>query len=114
MKINSRLWIFQRLWGESKSVIHSIFRKLEETRSCEAKKPPGRPRETTARENRWISNESKNDRFATATAISKRANANLGIRISMHTISRRLNKINLNSQVASTNPYISKKRKEAD
>ena len=38
--------------GKSKSVIHSILRKLEETGSCEAKKPPGRPRKTTAREDR--------------------------------------------------------------
>ena len=35
--------------GKSKSVLHSILRKLEKTGSCEAKKPPGRPRKTTAR-----------------------------------------------------------------
>ena len=46
----------------------------------------------------------KKDRFATATAISKRANANIGIKISRHTISRRLKEINLNSRVASTKP----------
>ena len=66
--------------GKSKSVIHSILRKLGETGSCEDKKPPGRPRKTTAREDRWIGNESKKNRFATATAISKRTNANLGIK----------------------------------
>ena len=68
--------------GKSKSVIHSILRKLGETGSCEAKKPPGRPRKITAREDRWIGNESKKDRFVIASAISKRANANLGIKIS--------------------------------
>ena len=36
--------------GKSKSVIHSILRKIEETGSCEAKKPPVKPRKTTARE----------------------------------------------------------------
>ena len=30
--------------GKSKSVIHSILRKFEDTGSCEAKKHPGRPR----------------------------------------------------------------------
>lgn len=108
MKINSRLGIFQRLWRYL-SFIHSILRKLEETESYEAEKPPGRPRKTTAREDRWIGNESKKDRFATVNAISKRANANLGIKISRHTISWRLNEINLNSRVASTKLYISKK-----
>ena len=96
---------------KSKSVIHNILRKLEETESCEVKKPGVRPRKTTAREDRRIGNESKKDRFATATAISKRANANLGIKISRHSIFRRLNEINLNSRVASTKPYISKKKK---
>ena len=71
--------------GKSKNVIHSILRKLE-TGSCEAKKPPGRLRKTTTREDRKIGNESKKDQFATATAISKRANVNLGIEISRHTI----------------------------
>ena len=98
--------------GKSKSVIHSILRKLEETGSCEAKKPPGRPRKTTAREDRWIVNESKKDQFVTATDTSKRANANLGIKISRHTISQRLNEINLNSRVTSIKPYISKKRQK--
>ena len=58
MKINFRLGIFQRL-GKSKSVFYSILRNLEETGSCKAKKLPGRPWKTTAREDRWICNESK-------------------------------------------------------
>ena len=53
----------------------------------------------------------KKDGFATPTAISKRANANLGVKISRHTISLRLYEINLNSRVAFTKPYISKKNK---
>ena len=97
--------------GKFKCVIHSILRKLEENVSCQTKKPTGRPKKTIAREEWWVDNESNKDRFATATAISKRANTNLGIKISMHTISRRLNEINLNSRVASTKSYISKKNK---
>ena len=68
MKINSRLGIFQRP-GESKSVILSILRKLEETVSCEIKKPPGRPWKTSANEDRWFGNESKKDWFATEIAL---------------------------------------------
>ena len=73
--------------GKFKSVIHSILRKHQEPRSYKAKKLPGRPRKTTTREDRWTGNESKKDQFATATAIYKRANANLDIKISRHTIS---------------------------
>ena len=47
----------------------------------------------------------------TAITISKRDNVNLGIKISRHTISQRLNEINLNNWVVSTKPYISKKNK---
>ena len=76
-----------KMVGKLKSVIHHILKKLKETGSCVAKKPPGRPRKTTAREDRGIGNESKKDQFATVTAISKRANANHSIKISRHTIS---------------------------
>ena len=37
---------------KSKSVIYSIFKNLEEPDSIKAKKPPGRPMETTTREDR--------------------------------------------------------------
>ena len=111
MKINSRLEIFQTLWGNLKVFIHSILRKHMESGSCKAKKRPGMPWKTAAREHRQIGKESKNDRFARATAISKRANANLGIKISRPIISRRLNEINLNSRVVSTKSYLSKKNK---
>ena len=40
--------------GKPKSVIHSILRKLEEIGAWEVKKPPGRPRKTTAIEDRWF------------------------------------------------------------
>ena len=43
--------------GKSKSIFHSILRKLVETGSCETKKTPSRSRKTTAREVRWIGNE---------------------------------------------------------
>ena len=96
---------------KSKSVIHSILRKLEETGPCEAKKPPGKPRKTTARVDRLIGNDSKKDRFVRATAISKRANANFAVKVSRHIISWRLNEINMNCRVASLKPYIFKKNK---
>ena len=95
--------------GKSKSVIQSILSKVEGTGLCEAKKPLCEPRKTTASENRWFGNESKMDRFAIATAIYKSANANLGMKISRITISQTLKEINLNSRVASTKLYISKK-----
>ena len=48
------------------------------------------------------------NQFTTTIAISKRANANLGIKISKHT---RLNEINLKSWVAFIKPYILKRAK---
>ena len=53
------IWDISKTMGKSRSVIHNILRKLEETGSFEAKKPPGKPRKTTSREDRWIGNERK-------------------------------------------------------
>ena len=90
MRINSRLGIFQRLWGDLKVLFIALKENLRELGHV-------KPR------NGWIGNESKKDKFATATAISKRANANLAIKILRYTFSWRW--------VTSTKPYISKKNK---
>ena len=57
---------------KSKSVVHGILKRFKKTGSCDTKKPPNRPRKTTARDDRWIRLKSKKDRFATATDISRR------------------------------------------
>ena len=98
---------------KSKSVIHGILKKFKETGSCEAKKPPGRPRKTTAREDRLIVKNSKKDRFATATAISKNTKTDFGISVSRHMVSRRLNEKCLFSRVPSTKPFISNKNQRS-
>ena len=62
MKRNSQgvyLGDISKTVGKSKSVIHCILRKLEETWSYEAQKPHGRHSKITAREDRLIGNESK-------------------------------------------------------
>ena len=92
---------------KSKSVIHGILKKSKETGSCEAKNSPGRPKKTTAKTDRWITLPSKN-RFATATDIAKVVKDSLGINVSRHTVSRRLNEKNLFARVPSTKPFISK------
>ena len=38
------IWDISKTMGKSKSVIHCNLRKLEETASCEAKKPPSKCR----------------------------------------------------------------------
>ena len=98
--------------GKFKSIIHSILRKLEETGSCVAKEPPGRPWKTPAWEDRWIGNEYKKRIDLRQQMLSrKELILTLAIEISRHTISQRHNEINLNSQVASMKAYISKRTK---
>ena len=98
---------------KSKSVVHGILMRFEKTGLCEAKKPPGRPRKTTARDDRWITLKSKKDQFATATDISKKARDYLGIKVSRHTVSRKLNEQHLIARAPSTKPFISKKNQLA-
>ena len=85
--------------GKSKIIIHSILRKLEETGTFE-----GLGKLLQGETDRLVMNKKKR-------SISKRANANRGIKISRHTISQKFNEINLNSGVASMKTYISKKNK---
>ena len=67
---------------KSKSVVHGILKKFEESGSYEAKKPPGRHRKTTSRDDRNIRLQAKKNRFATATDISRKVKDNLGINVS--------------------------------
>ena len=94
---------------KSKSVIHGILKKLDETGSCEAKKPPDRPSKTTSREDKFIKLQAKKDRFTTAADIANKIKDNLGVNVSRHTVSRRLNEQRLMARTPSTKPFISKK-----
>ena len=98
-----------KTFGKS-NVIYGILRKIDENGLHVSKQSPCRPRESASREDRWICNLLKKD-CVRATAICKRANAQLGIKISRHTIARRLNEIYLNSLVTFMKPYFSKKNK---
>ena len=89
------------------------MKRFEKTGLYEAKKPPGRPRKTTARDDKWITLKSKKDQFATATDVSKKSRDYLGIKVSRHTVSQRLNKEHLIARAPSTKPFISKKNQLA-
>ena len=98
---------------KSKSVIHGILKKFDETGSCEAKKPPGSPRKTTSREDRFIALQAKKDTFTTAAGIAHMIKDNLGVNVSRHTVLRRLNEQRLMARTPSTKPFISKKNQLA-
>ena len=66
--------------GKSKSVIHNILRKIGESASYEAKRPPVSSRKTTARKEKYISKESIKDRFVTAPMISKKLMLTLALK----------------------------------
>ena len=95
---------------KSKSVIHGILKKFDETGSCEAKKPPGRPRKTTSREDRFITLQAKKDRFTTAAEIANKIKDNLGVHVSRYKVSRRLNEQRLMARTPSTKPFNYHKR----
>ena len=88
---------------------HGILKKLDETGSCEAKKPPDKPRKTTSREDKFIKLQAKKDIFTTAADIANKIKDNLGVNVSRHTVSRRLNEQRLMARTPSTKPFISKK-----
>ena len=57
----------------------------------------------------FITLQAKKDRFTTAADIANKVKDNLGVNVSRHTVSRRLNEQRLMARTPSTKPFISKK-----
>ena len=68
---------------------------------------------TTSREDRFITLQAKKDRFTTAADIANKIKDNLGVNVSRHTVSRKLNEQRLMARTPSTKPFISKKNQLA-
>ena len=61
----------------------------------------------------FITLQAKKDRFTTAADIANKIKDNLGVNLSRHTVSRRLNEQRLMARTPSTKPFISKKNQLA-
>lgn len=95
--------------GRSKSVISRILKLYNDTKSFKSRKKAGRPRKASPREDRLIQRLSMGDRFDTAAGISRQI-TDVGLEVSRHTVSRRMNEARLNARSPAIKPLISKKK----
>lgn len=73
------------------SVVCNLWKQFQDTGSVERKPGQGRPRATTAREDRQLSLLARRNRGATASQLSRDLYAATGKRVSRVTVSKRLN-----------------------
>lgn len=104
--------ISRRLMISRKCVRNTII-AYEESNTVKNKSRSGRPRVTTARDDRLIVKEVKKDRFITANSLKNKLKEQSGVNVSRQTINRRLLKKNLKSAVAARKPLLTKKNRKA-
>lgn len=95
----------------SKSVVSRVLKLYKETGRLSNTKKPGRPRKTTAKEDRVIQRLVLKDRFLTAGKISKQMEGVTNV--SRQTVSRRLHEIGLFARSPRKKPLISKKKQSS-
>ncbi|GBN21748.1 hypothetical protein AVEN_258184-1 [Araneus ventricosus] len=77
------------------SVVCNLWKQFQDTGSIERKPGQGRPRATTATEDRYLSIIARRNRGATASQLSRDLYASTGIRVSRVTVSKRLRETGL-------------------
>ncbi|GBM14259.1 hypothetical protein AVEN_167339-1 [Araneus ventricosus] len=77
------------------SVVRNLWKQFQDTGSIERKPGQGRPRATTATEDRYLSIIARRNRGATASQLSRDLYAATGTRVSRVTVSKRLHETGL-------------------
>ena len=96
----------------SKSVIGSVVKSYNDTGKIVSAFKSGRPRKTSAREDRIMQRMSLKDRFKSCTEIKWAMNSTSCVNVSRQTLSRRLQEIGLFNRTPRKKPLISSKNKK--
>ena len=84
--------------GVSKSVVHRIQRRHQQTGSTAERPRSGRPRQTCEREDRLIERQAVTERPATLSKIRQNLRQATHTNVSVSTVSRRLHEVGLHSR----------------
>ncbi|GBM06186.1 hypothetical protein AVEN_167074-1 [Araneus ventricosus] len=93
------------------SVVCNLLKQFQDTGSIERKPGQGRPRATTATEDRYLSIIARRNRGATASQLSRDFYAATGTRVSRVTVSKRLHETGLFARPAVSVPLTSTNRR---
>ena len=93
----------------SKSVVGRVVKSYNDTGKIASAFKTGRPRKTSAREDRIMQRMSLKDRFKSCTDIKRVMNSTSCVNVSRQTISRRLQEIGLFNRTPMKKPLVSLK-----
>ena len=96
----------------SKSVVGRIVKSYNDTGKIASAFKTGRPRKTSAREDRIMQRMSLKDRFKSCTEIKRVMNSTSCVNVSRQTVSRRLQEIGLFNRTPRKKPLVSSKNKK--
>ena len=95
-----------RLMNRSQSVIGRMWQGFQETGSVQERPRSGRPRCTTARQDRQLVLQAKRNRFNSAVALNRDFHNTHGINMSNQTCRNRLHEANLRARRPATRPIL--------
>ena len=96
----------------SKSVVGRVFKSYNDTGKIVSAVKTGRPRKTSAREDRIMQHVSLKDRFKSCTEIKWVMNSTSCVNVSRQTVSRQLQEIRLFNRTPRKKPLVSSKNKK--
>ena len=96
----------------SKSVVGRVVKSYNDTGKIVSAFKTGRPRKTSAREDRIMQRMSLKDRFMSCTEIKRVMNSTSCVNVSRQTVSRRLQEIGLFNRTPWKKPLVSSKNKK--
>ena len=103
---------FQRKWKRSKSVVGRVVKSYNDTGKIVSAFKTGRPRKTSAREDRIMQRMSLKDYFKSCTEIKRVMNSTSCVNVSRQTVSWRLQEIGLFNQIPRKKLLVSSKNKK--
>ena len=99
-------------WKRSKSVVGRVVKSYNDTGKIVSTFKTGRPRKTSAREDRIMQHISLMDRFKSCTEIERVMNSTLCVNVSRQIVFRRLQEIGLFNRTPRKKPLVGSKNKK--
>lgn len=99
--------------GVSVSTISRVVQRFRETQSYDRRRGQGRPRVTTAIQDRFIRVRALRERFVTSTNLQAQLSAVHDVEVSAKTVIRRLKESNLHIRIPATGPTLNAEHRRA-
>jgi transposase len=97
----------------SQSVISRLWNRFQHTGNVAERPRSGRPRKTTVRQDRYLSNMAKRQRFQSAVRLNSDFRTATGVRVSSQTVRNRLHTANMRAYRPAVRPLLTFRHRTA-